>query len=97
MKVWANVFIDKDAPQKVKKPLRRFTALTFGPGGLYEHDDGENWVATQNNLMSPSVRSMGADLQASLGRGRNESDCDGRMGPVLGEMAGRGFFTVGTS
>jgi hypothetical protein len=42
MKVWANVFIDKDAPQKVKKPLRRFTALTFGPGGLYEQDDGEN-------------------------------------------------------
>lgn len=97
MKVWTNVFIDKDATQKVKKVLRRFTALTCGPGGLYEQDDGENTVATQNNHMSPSVRSMGVNLQASLGHGRNESDCDERMGPVLGETAGRGYFTVGTN
>jgi len=92
MEVWSNVFVDKDAPQEVKKALRRFTALTFGTSGLYEQDDGENWVAIQNNLMSPRVRSMGVNLQASLGRGRNESDCDGRTGPVIGEMAARGYF-----
>ena len=92
MEVSAYVFVDREAPSEVKEALRRFTVLTFGPSGLYEQDDGENWVNIQNNLASKRVRSVGLNLQASLGRNGPEANSDGRMGPVLGEMASRGFF-----
>ncbi len=92
MEVWAYVFVDADAPDDVKDAFRRFTVLTFGASGLYEQDDGENWVTIQNNLTSPQVRKTPMNLQSSLGRNGSSPDSDGRMGPVIGEMASRGFF-----
>ncbi|MCP5065007.1 MAG: aromatic ring-hydroxylating dioxygenase subunit alpha, partial [bacterium] len=41
--IWSWVFVDRDAPQEVKDAMRKFYTLTFGPGGLFEQDDGENW------------------------------------------------------
>ena len=40
---WAWVLVDKEAPPVVKDTLRRFYIMTFGPGGIFEQDDGENW------------------------------------------------------
>ncbi len=41
--IWSWVFADRDAPQEVKDAMRKFYTLTFGPGGIFEQDDGENW------------------------------------------------------
>ena len=41
--LWSWVFVDREAPQEVKDAMRKFFTLTFGPGGMLEQDDGENW------------------------------------------------------
>ncbi len=41
--VWSWVFVDREAPREVKDAMRQFYTLTFGPGGMLEQDDGENW------------------------------------------------------
>ena len=41
--LWSWVFVDREAPQEVKDAMRKFFTLTFGPGGMFEQDDGENW------------------------------------------------------
>ncbi|MGE0057541.1 MAG: SRPBCC family protein [Dehalococcoidia bacterium] len=41
--IWMWVFVDKNAPEEVSKALRLTSGRHFGPGGMMEQDDGENW------------------------------------------------------
>ena len=41
--VWSFVAIDRAAPPEVKDLFRRYTMSQFGPSGLFEQDDMDNW------------------------------------------------------
>ena len=41
--IWAYVAVDQDAPQEVKDVRRRHSMSTFGPSGIFEQDDMDNW------------------------------------------------------
>lgn len=41
--LWRMFFVDKDAPDEVKKFLRRYYLSYSGPAGMTEQDDMENW------------------------------------------------------
>lgn len=58
LRTW--VIVNKSMPDELKRECTRRTMLTFGPGGLFEMDDGENWsncttvnrgVATRRQLL----------------------------------------------
>lgn len=42
-KVWSWVVVEKDAPEDFKRASYETYVRTFGPSGLYEQDDMENW------------------------------------------------------
>ncbi|MGE0057434.1 MAG: SRPBCC family protein [Dehalococcoidia bacterium] len=41
--IWWFTFLDKNRPQEVYKAQRHNANHTFGPAGMLEQDDGENW------------------------------------------------------
>jgi hypothetical protein len=40
---WVYVLVDKGAPETVKRELVREAARHFGPSGMFEQDDSDNW------------------------------------------------------
>ncbi|QHE73805.1 Large subunit naph/bph dioxygenase (plasmid) [Rhodococcus sp. WAY2] len=58
LRTW--VLVNKAMPDELKQEITKRVMLTFGPGGLFEMDDGENWsncttvnrgVATRRQLL----------------------------------------------
>ena len=48
--IWAWVLVNKNAPDEVKRDMRKGVMRTFSPSGMLEMDDGENWEnATLSN------------------------------------------------
>lgn len=41
LRTW--VIVNKAMPEELKQEIAKRVMLTFGPGGLFEMDDGENW------------------------------------------------------
>ena len=41
--MWRTYFVDKGAPEEVKRFLREYYMRYSGPGGMTEQDDMENW------------------------------------------------------
>jgi len=40
---WVYILVDKAAPQEVKHAMRLTGQRHFGPSGMFEQDDGDNW------------------------------------------------------
>ncbi|KZY41726.1 3-phenylpropionate dioxygenase, partial [Roseovarius sp. HI0049] len=69
IEVWSWSLVDTVAPPEVKTAFRRSTQRNFGPSGMLEQDDGENWVHMQR-VLSGTIASqtelcyqMGMDLE----------------------------------
>ena len=41
--VWTWTLVNRDCPEELKKQQRRNSVQTFGPSGIFEQDDAENW------------------------------------------------------
>jgi 3-phenylpropionate/trans-cinnamate dioxygenase subunit alpha len=41
--VWTWTLVNRDCPDELKKQQRRNSVQTFGPSGIFEQDDAENW------------------------------------------------------
>src|SRR4051812_47104808 len=52
------VLVDRDAPQAVKDAIRRGYINTFGPSGMFEQDDGENWTQVTASSRGPLARKL---------------------------------------
>jgi phenylpropionate dioxygenase-like ring-hydroxylating dioxygenase large terminal subunit len=93
MEVWSWVFVDAAMPADVREEVRRASILNFGPSGITEQDDGENWAIIQENLAGPQVRRRAFNYQMGLGRtGGAHPDYPGRIAPDIDDMASRGFY-----
>ena len=49
------LLVDKAAPEEVKTWVRREADHHFGPAGLFEEDDGENWEQATAATTGPIV------------------------------------------
>ena len=67
--IWSFVFVDKQAPEEVKEATRWVTQMQFGPAGLAEQDDGENWGLISGNLASrgPQIHKLALNYTMGLG------------------------------
>lgn len=92
--VWTFTVVDADAPDDIKAEYRKQTMRTFSAGGVFEQDDGENWVEIQRVLKGFKARSQPLNVQMGLGRWQTDvPNYPGRIGYVYGEEAARGFYT----
>ncbi|MCH9674748.1 MAG: aromatic ring-hydroxylating dioxygenase subunit alpha [Gammaproteobacteria bacterium] len=94
IEVWAMTMVLADAPAAVVEDARLGVVRSFSPGGVYEQDDGENWVMIQDVLRGYKARQTRLNL--SMGQGHahtNDDNYPGIIGNVYGEEAARGFYS----
>jgi 3-phenylpropionate/trans-cinnamate dioxygenase alpha subunit len=90
--------IDAGAPPEVKTALRRQYELTFGPAGLLEQDDGENWRECQNGVSGVIGRGLDTNMMLGLGQDRSTNDLlgtdnlPGHGGSIWSEANQRQFY-----
>jgi phenylpropionate dioxygenase-like ring-hydroxylating dioxygenase large terminal subunit len=92
MEVWAWIFVDKAASPEVKEAFRLATLRNFGPGAMFEQEDGENWSQCSAAARGYVSRHRRSNLQMSLGEERTDPDFPGRVTHVYSEMNGRSFY-----
>ena len=67
--LWRVYFVDKDAPQEVKRYLRRYYLRYSGPAGMTEQDDMENWNYASAASSGTIARRFPYHYKAGLGAG----------------------------
>jgi biphenyl 2,3-dioxygenase subunit alpha len=93
VEVWAFVLVDADAPDDIKEEFRLQNIRTFNAGGVFEQDDGENWVEIQRVLRGHKARST--SLCAKMGLNvpnKSNPDFPGKTAYVYAEEAARGMY-----
>lgn len=88
--LWWFTFVDKNAPEEQKRKVVRMATHFFGPAGLLEQDDGENWnhsTRTCRETMTSSRR----PLNFAMGKGQDMVEVDpsgqSRVETVINEHA----------
>ncbi len=67
---------------------------TFSASGIFEQEDGENWVEIQRVLQSPTARDTLFHVGMGMGGARHDDpDFPGEVGWIFSEHAARGFYT----
>ena len=69
MEVWAWTIVDASMPEDVREAQRLYNLRTFGPSGIFEQDDGENWSQSTLATRSPVARRHPLNYSMNLGRG----------------------------
>lgn len=93
IEVWAFTVVDADAPEHIKDEYRKQTMRTFSAGGVFEQDDGENWVEIQKVLRGHKARSRPFNAQMGLGTARTDHPVyPGEITYVYSEHAARGLY-----
>jgi phenylpropionate dioxygenase-like ring-hydroxylating dioxygenase large terminal subunit len=60
--------VDKALPAELKAAVRQQYSLAFGPGGIFEQDDGDIWQSVQDALRGHIGRQGRLNYQMGLGR-----------------------------
>jgi phenylpropionate dioxygenase-like ring-hydroxylating dioxygenase large terminal subunit len=93
IEVWAWALVDRAAPPEVKEGIRIGVMRTFSAGGIFEQDDGENWLEIQRVLRGYMARRNPLNIQMGLGHERSDDpQFPGKTNHVYAETAARGFY-----
>jgi 3-phenylpropionate/trans-cinnamate dioxygenase alpha subunit len=68
--VWAWVYVDKAAPPEVKEAVRLAGVRVFGPAGVFEQDDMDNWQACTQTGRGAVARRYPLNYEMGLGHER---------------------------
>ena len=93
IEVWAMAIVDADAPQDVKDCWGQGITRSFSPAGMFEQDDGENWIEVQRVLRGARARRQPFNLQMGLGNEQSDDRFPGPLSYVFSEAAARGLYT----
>ncbi|WP_454834440.1 aromatic ring-hydroxylating oxygenase subunit alpha [Pseudomonas lini] len=94
IEVWTFTIVDANASDEIKEELRKQVARAFTAAGIFEQDDGENWVEIQGVLKGHQARkqrfnmNMGIDQESII-----HPKFPGHISPVISENAARGFYS----
>jgi phenylpropionate dioxygenase-like ring-hydroxylating dioxygenase large terminal subunit len=66
--LWWFTMAPKNAPPEMKQMAVRQAVHLFGPAGLLEQDDGENWSQSTRASMGVASRKLGHTLQMGIGQ-----------------------------
>ena len=91
--IWSWALVDRDAPPEVVDAVRIGAARSFGPSGLLEQDDGENWTEIQRMLRGYVARKTAFNVQMGMHVERVHTDeVPGDVGHVFSENAARAMY-----
>src|SRR6202522_751871 len=68
--IWWFTFVDRNLPRETRDLLVTIASRIFGPGGVLEQDDGENWAQATAQTRGIASRRMQHQLAMGLGRGK---------------------------
>lgn len=68
--IWWFTFLPKSMPEETKKKAISFNSHLFGPAGILEQDDGENW--SQSTRASRGVKARTYPHHVTMGLGHDE-------------------------
>jgi hypothetical protein len=92
IEVWSWCLVDKAAPSDIREELLREYVRTFGPGGGFEQDDGENWDQCTASSRGWFARQHALNLQMGIGHEGYHEDFPGIVGSFPSELSQRGFY-----
>ena len=93
IEVWAWALVDKAMSPEHKDAIRKGVMRTFSAGGIFEQDDGENWLEIQKVLRGHMARRTVLNVQMGLGYERvDDPRFPGTTNHVYAETAARGFY-----
>ncbi|WP_285493975.1 aromatic ring-hydroxylating dioxygenase subunit alpha [Actinomadura sp. NBRC 104425] len=93
MEVWAWTIVDKSMPPEVREAQRLYNLRTFGPSGIFEQDDGENWSEVQAISHGFITNGVALNYQMGLGTEREDGRYPGRTSELYSDAAGRSFYS----
>lgn len=67
IEIWSWLYVDKAAPDSVKKALRLAGTQSFGPSGVFEQDDMDNWEQCTKAGQGAVTRRLRLNYQMGLG------------------------------
>lgn len=65
--VWWFSFVPRSFTEQQRRMAMKFMTHSFGPAGLFEQDDGENWAHATRAALGPQSRTQPQNLQMGLG------------------------------
>ena len=68
--IWWFTFVDRNLPRETRDFMVTIACRIFGPGGVLEQDDGENWAQATAQTRGIASRRMKHQLTMGLGRGK---------------------------
>jgi len=89
--LWSWVFVDREAPDEVKNAIRKFYTMTFGPGGIFEQDDGENWEGVTHGASGVEASAHPFHYGAGLDAGPHP-ELPGTVSTVYSEHTQRNLY-----
>lgn len=81
IEILKTVLVDKNAAPEVRRAMVRSSNRHFGPAGMFEMDDGENW--DQSTAAARGVVSQRHDLNYEMALGRGEIVEDAQSPPRI--------------
>lgn len=92
MEVWAWTILDKSMPEDVRTAQRLYNLRTFGPSGIFEQDDGENWSEIQAISHGWRTNSLPLNYQMGLRTEVEDGVHPGSTSALYSDAAGRQFY-----
>ena len=92
MEVWAWTVVDQSMPAEVREAQRLYNLRTFGPSGIFEQDDGENWGEVQAISRGFMTSRVPLNYQMGLGTERDDGRYPGTTSELYSDSAGRAFY-----
>ncbi|MFF0543198.1 aromatic ring-hydroxylating dioxygenase subunit alpha [Nocardia thailandica] len=92
MEVWSWTVVDKSMPPEVREAQRLYNLRTFGPSGIFEQDDGENWSEVQAISHGFITNTVPLNYQMGLGSEREDGRYPGTTSELYSDAAGRAFY-----
>ncbi|MCZ6890204.1 MAG: Rieske 2Fe-2S domain-containing protein [Gammaproteobacteria bacterium] len=93
IEIWSYCLIDAAAPQAAKDAMRRMYTNTFGPGGMLEQDDGENWTGCAQSVGNPVMGQQSFNYQMGHGHDWQAKELKAQhLGKGTAEVVQRSFY-----
>ena len=91
--IWTFLLMDRDAPEEIRRGLRWRAQLSFGPSGILEQDDMNNFKQCTESGLSQAGKRVPQMLSMGLGHERKHPPLPGRVaGSWINEVPQRAFY-----
>ncbi len=94
--IWTYFFVDRDAPQVVKTAIADHYERLYGPGGMTQQDDMENWYNLTIASKGPMARTLPLNYQLFRStppiHGPTEFGLPGLFTPIYSDENHRRFY-----